>query len=299
MPKKKIFLIGELIIDRNFQIKASGRAAEFNAPKNILIRNYINLGGAGMVYAGLNLLKKKINFFSITNLSLYNKIPKTIKKNLVFDKNYRLEKNRFWKKNKMIMQLNDSTTSKIAIKKFQNRLINEIQKFNKDDTVIFSDYRHLLFETKFTRKIIKLIKAKGITIYVDQQSTSKIPDLYKFKNVNFLILNKIEFLKALNKYKVKNSNFKTSLRILQSKLGIKQFVVKMGKEGSIYLNKNKLITVKAYKNDKNLNPIGAGDFFLAKFVVLNKKDIAKRLFEANKFAYEKISNKINFNHFTI
>lgn len=299
MLKKKIILIGELIIDQNLHVKAAGKAAEFNAPKNILIRNYINLGGAGMVYAGLNLLKKKINFFSITNLSLYNKIPKTIKKNLIFDKKYRLEKNRFWKKNKMIMQINDSVISKIAIKKFQNRLINEIQKFNKDDTVIFSDYRHFLFEAKFTRKIIKMIKANGNTIYVDQQSTSKIPDLYKFKNVNFLILNKIEFLKALKKYKVKNFNFKTSLRTLQSKLGIKQFVVKMGKEGSIYLNKNQLIKVKAYKNDKSLNPIGAGDFFLAKFVVLNKKDIAKRLFEANKFAYKKISNKMKLKYFTI
>ena len=50
--------------------------------------------------------------------------------------------------------------------------------------------------------------------------------------------------------------------------------------------------MKALNYRKKVNTIGAGDFFLARFATSDKKEIKKRLFEANKFAYDKISNKI-------
>ena len=61
--QKKIFLIGELILDRNLFIKSIGKAVEFNSPKYQTLKNTINLGGAGMVYSALKILSKKWNFF--------------------------------------------------------------------------------------------------------------------------------------------------------------------------------------------------------------------------------------------
>ncbi len=290
--QKRIILIGELIIDRNLFIREVGRSTEFNVQKNILINEKINLGGAGMVYSGLKLLSNQIDFFSITNFNFTKNLQKLLKKNIIFDEKYMLEKNRFWKNKKMIMQINNLVNSKVAVKKFQNNLIKKIEKFNKNDVVILSDYRQGIFEKNFTKKIVRLIKLNGNIIHVDQQSTSRNPDLIKFKNSDFLILNREEYLKAFNIYKLEKSNFKNSLKLLQKKIGIKNLIIKDGKDGSIFLNNNKLFKVKALKTLKNANTIGAGDFFLAKFATSKKINMTERLFESNKFAYKKISNNI-------
>ena len=294
--QKRIILIGELIIDRNLFIREVGRSAEFNVQKNILINEKIDLGGAGMVYTGLKLLSNQIDFFSITNFNFIKNLQKLLKKNIIIDEKYLLEKNRFWKNKKMIMQINNLVNSKVAVKKFQNNLIKKIKKINKNDVVILSDYRLGIFEKNFTKKIVRLIKLNGNIIHVDQQSTSRNPDLIKFKNSDFLILNRGEYLKAFKIYKLEKSNFKNSLKILQKKIGIKNLIIKDGKNGSIFLNNNKLFKVKALKTLKNANTIGAGDFFLAKFATSKKINMAERLFESNKFAYKKISNNIKTNN---
>ena len=290
--RKRIILIGELIIDRNLFIREIGKSAEFNAKKNILINEKINLGGAGMVYSGLKFLSYQINFFSIANFNSTKNLEQSLKKNIIFDKKYRLEKSRFWKNSKMIMQINNIINSKGAVMKFQNNLIKKIKKFNEKDVVILSDYRQGIFDKKFTKKIIRLIKLNGNIIYVDQQSTSKNPDLIKFKNSDFLILNKKEYLKAFKLYKIKKYNFKYSLKLLQKKIGIKNLIIKDGKNGSIFFNNNKLFKVKVFKVLKNSNTIGAGDFFLANFATSEKISMTERLFESNKFAYRKISTNI-------
>jgi len=223
---------------------------------------------------------------------IQNKIIKNLKKNILFDINYKLEKNRYWKEKKMIMQLNHIKSPKKSIKNFQNFLIKKIKSEKNGRNIIFSDYRNGIFDKEHTKKIIKILKSKNNIIFVDQQSTTKKPDLLKFKNADYLILNEYEFRKAFKKYKINNLNFENSLKVLRIKIGINNFIIKMGKKGSSYFTEGTFVKVKAYKTAKNLNTIGAGDFFLAKFATLEKKTIRDKLYEANKFAYKKISNKI-------
>ena len=290
--QRKIILIGELILDKNFFIRSQGKAAEFNSPKNILLKKELNLGGAGMVYNALTKISKNVEFISITNHEIKNKIIKNLKKNILFDNNYKLEKNRYWKRQKMIMQLNHIKLTKKSVKNFQNFLIKKIKSEKNGVNIIFSDYRNGIFDKEYTKKIIKILKSKNNIIFVDQQSTTKKPDLLKFKNADYLILNEYEFRKAFKKYKINNLNFENSLKVLRKKIRINNFVIKMGKKGSSYFSEGTFVKVKAYKTAKNLNTIGAGDFFLAKFATLEKKAMKDKLYEANKFAYKKISNKI-------
>ncbi len=290
--QKKIILIGELILDKNFFIHSQGKAAEFNSPKNILLKKELNLGGAGMVYNALTKISKNVAFFSITNHEIQNKIIKNLKKNILFDINYKLEKNRYWEEKKMIMQLNHTRLPRKSVKNFQNFLIKKIKSEKNGGNIIFSDYRNGIFDKEHTKKIIKILKSKNNIIFVDQQSTTKKPDLLKFKNADYLILNEYEFRKAFKKYKINNLNFENSLKVLRKKIGINNFIIKMGKKGSSYFTEGTFVKVKAYKTAKNLNTIGAGDFFLAKFSTLEKNTIRDKLYEANKFAYKKISNKI-------
>ena len=290
--QRKIILIGELILDKNFFIRSQGKAAEFNSPKNILLKKELNLGGAGMVYNALTKISKNVEFISITNHEIKNKIIKNLKKNILFDINYKLEKNRYWEEKKMIMQLNHIRLPRKSVKNFQNFLIKKIKSEKNGRNIIFSDYRNGIFDKEHTKKIIKILKSKNNIIFVDQQSTTKKPDLLKFKNADYLILNEYEFRKAFKKYKINNLNFENSLKVLRKKIRINNFVIKMGKKGSSYFSEGTFVKVKAYKAAKNLNTIGAGDLFLAKFATLEKKAMKDKLYEANKFAYKKISNKI-------
>jgi len=82
--QKKIILIGELILDKNLFIRSQGKAAEFNSPKNVLLKSEINLGGAGMVYNALAQISKNLEFFSITNYEIKNKIINKLKKKKIF-----------------------------------------------------------------------------------------------------------------------------------------------------------------------------------------------------------------------
>ena len=212
-----------------------------------------------------------MEFFSITNSDFEKIIPSNLKKNLIFDNQYRLEKQRVGKKNKLIMQINNIKMSKKAVLKFQNNLIKKLKKIRKNDIVILSDYRNGIFEKKFTKKIIKFIKSKKVNVYVDQQSTSKKPDLIKFKDSDYLVLNNNEYIKAFKTYKINNLNFKKSLKKLREKIIVNKIIIKSGKKGSIYNHDNNYVSVKALNYRKKVNTIGAGDFFLARFATSDKK----------------------------
>ena len=67
MHKRNNIIIGDLIIDRNYFITPSGKSAEFNSKKYILIKKNFYLGGAGMVYVALKKLDKNVDFFTISS----------------------------------------------------------------------------------------------------------------------------------------------------------------------------------------------------------------------------------------
>lgn len=290
--QRKIILVGEIVLDKNYIIKRQGKAAEFNSAKCILLKTKFDLGGAGMVYSALKKMHKNLDFFSISQKSNKNIISFNDRKNIIFDDLYKLEKKRFWEKKNLILQINDIKQPKKFLLRFQNLLIKKINKLKSGTIVVFSDYRNGIFAKEFTKKVIKVLKSKNIEIMLDQQSTSKDPDLLKFKGVDYLFLNEQELLKSFKIYKIRNLNLKKAITTLQNKIGINKLIVKMGQSGCLYSDKKNFIRSKAYKVLKNVNTIGAGDFFIAKFVTLYLSDIKRRLSEANKYAYLKITGKI-------
>ena len=292
MQKRNNIIIGDLIIDQNYFLKQSGKSAEFNSKKFILINKSYNLGGAGMVYVALKELNKNTLFFSASSnkyKTLFSKLK--IQKNISFGKEFVIEKKRYWEKSKLKYQLNDIKKSKILIKKFQIKLLKKIKKIKSYSNVILSDYRYGIFSVNFTKKIIKIFKEKKCDIYVDQQCTSIAPDLIKFKNIDYLILNKKEFEMAFDIHNI-NGNLFDKLTKLQKILNINCLVVKTGSKGCSIFQNNKLIKSKEPKRiNKYLNTIGAGDYFLANFVNKKYQKINHRMNSSNKYALMKIISK--------
>lgn len=292
MQKKSNIIIGDLIIDQNYLTKLVGKSAEFNSKKFFLIDKNFNLGGAGMVYEAFRKLNKDVDFFTISSKKFKNLFYKLDLKNIFFSNNYTVEKKRYWNEEKLLFQLNNIKLNLKEIKKFQIQFLKKITKLNKFSNIILCDYRYGIFSNNFTKKIIRILNDKECVIYVDQQSTSKNPDILKFKNINYLILNKLEYNKIFKIYKIHGKNLLIKLSKLQKIFNINTFIVKTGSKGCFIFKNNKIINSKLPpKVHSNVNTIGAGDYFLACFVNKSKVNLLKRIKLSNDYAFSKIVGK--------
>ena len=292
MQKRNNIIIGDLIIDINYSLELSGKSAEFNARKYKLNKSNFNLGGAGMVFSALKKLDSKVNFFTISSNKYKNIFKKFKMKDILFNKEFVIEKKRFWQNKKLLFQINNIKYKKKDIKKFQNFFLKKINNIKNESNVLLCDYRYGIFSKEFTKKIIKIFKEKNCELYVDQQSTSVNPDVKKYKYSNYLILNLNEFNKIFKIYRIKESSLLKKLIKLQKILSINYFVVKKGAKGCSIFKDGKLMSVSAIKRkSQKINTIGAGDYFLSAFVINRSKNMIERLKLSNNYAYFKIIGK--------
>tara|TARA_B110000483_G_C18186784_1_gene539267 strand:- start:240 stop:1136 length:897 start_codon:yes stop_codon:yes gene_type:complete len=298
VQKRNNIIIGDLIIDQNYLMKPSGKSAEFNSKKYNLTNKNFNLGGAGMVYTALKKLDANVDFFTISSQKFKNIFSQLKLKNISFSDSFTIEKKRYWEKNKLNFQLNNIRLNKNEISKFQLRFLKEIDKIKKYSNIILCDYRYGIFSNEFTKTIIKIFKKKKCEIYVDQQSTSVDPDIIKYKNIDYLILNKKEYDKIFIIYKIKGKNLLTKLAKLQKIFNIKCLVIKTGSKGCSIFKDNNITSVKpSKKTNLYLDTIGAGDYFLASFVYKRYVNIAQRMKLSNNYAFSKIIGKSKVNKY--
>ena len=162
MRTRNNIIIGDLIIDQNYLIRSSGKSAEFNSKRYILVNKFFNLGGAGMVYAALKELDATANFFTISSKKFKNIFSQPNLKNILFSENFTVEKKRFWEKNKLNFQLNNIQLNKKEIKNFQLQFLKKIYNIKKFSNIILCDYRYGILSNSFTKKIIKILKKKSV-----------------------------------------------------------------------------------------------------------------------------------------
>lgn len=292
MRKKNNIIIGDLIIDQNYLIKLTGKSAEFNSKKYKLMNKNFNLGGAGMVYIALKKLNPHIDFFTIASDKFKNIFFDLNQKKILFSSHFIIEKKRFWEGNKLNFQINSVKVNIKEIKKFQIQFFKNIHNIKKNSNIILCDYRYGIFSNRFTKKIIKILKKKNCIIYADQQSTSVDPDISKFKNIDYLILNEMEFDKIFKKYKIIGKNLLIKLIKLQKIFKIKYFVIKTGSKGCLMFKNNKIINSKPGKKKNSfINTVGAGDYFLASFVYNSEENMVERMKRSNNYAFSKIIGK--------
>jgi len=284
--KKKILIIGELIIDRSYKIKNIGTSLETKNPKYFIEQVKEEMGGAGKVFYSINKISKNKSIF-ITSRNYKSKIFN--KENICFfeSKIPNIEKNRFWENKKKIIQLNKDYKKNYTQTIFFNKFLLKILKknINKINTIIISDYNHGLINKNIIVGIKKLCKNKKIDIYVDKQirSENEFPNYYT--NLDYLIINQLEFKLLKIKYKLKGDSI-NCLENLKSKLKFKNIVLKRGKNGSCMItNNNAFFKAKSFIGKKKVNVSGAGDHFLAMFASLNNDmNPQKRLLYSNRWA---------------
>ena len=134
---------------------------------------------------------------------------------------------------------------------------------------------------------LKYAKKHGLKTVMDPAPAKKINNDDIWGLVDYLLPNEIE-LKELTR----TENILKAIHILKSR-GVKEVIVKLGKQGAAYENKDKLITFPATPVEQRIDTTGAGDCFIAGFLygMIQQRDISQAIKIANLTASYSIQKK--------
>lgn len=273
LKKKKVCVIGDLILDNYIYSHPIGMSQETPTIVVSPEKEEIFIGGAGIVAAHAASLSKKTFFFSVLppkdqNLSfIKNKLSKykidykffyQAENKVNFKTKYYVENNCLFK----VSKLNKSNMSSITEKK----IINSFKKISSDlDLVIFSDFNYGAISKNLIESIKDICNRKNIVISADNQSSSQIGDITKYKSLDLITPTEFEARTALN-------NSYDGIVELCNKLlkvsKVKELVIKLNRDGVI-IHKSHIDSNQNILTDKipalNSNPVdtsGAGDSLL-------------------------------------
>ena len=266
--KVKIHLIGDIIIDKYNYCNILGQTTKtptFSIKKN-LEKTFI--GGAGVVAKHIKNLGSNIVISSIigkdSNGKLVEKDLKknNIKSNLIVDETRNTTvKERFWGDNYKLLQVDLVDNHPISVS-VENKFIKYI-KLIKSDGVIFSDFRHGIFNPVSIRKFTQNINKKAIKI-ADSQVSNRWGNILDFKNFDLILPNEKEARFSL-------ADQDSGVRQLGTKLYLeskaKYLIMKLGEKGIISFRDEAINPRDFFPIDsfvKNLEDgLGAGDALLA------------------------------------
>ncbi len=134
---------------------------------------------------------------------------------------------------------------------------------------------------------LKFAKKHGLKTVMDPAPAKKINNDDIWGLVDYLLPNEIE-LKELTR----TENILKAIHTLKSR-GVKEVIVKLGKQGAAYEGKGKLVAFPAIPVEQRVDTTGAGDCFIAGFLygMLQQEDIARAIKIANLTASYSIQKK--------
>lgn len=265
---KKIHVVGDTIVDKyNFcTILGQTTKTPTFSIKKLSEETYI--GGAGIVAQHLSKLGAKVTFTSIIgNDDLGKFVQKEIKKsgikfNYIIDKSRNTTlKERYWANKYKLIQVN-TVDNHIPSKEIINSIGNKISK-TEVDGIIFSDFRHGIFNVESIKFFSKKIKKKIIKI-ADSQVSNRWGNIVDFKNFDLILPNEKEARFSL-------ADQDSPVRILGSKLikeaKAKHLILKMGDKGIMVFREKGVYPREFFPIDSFvdnvIDGIGAGDAMLA------------------------------------
>ena len=302
----KILIIGETIIDEYNFCEALGKSGK--EPTLVLrdLNKESYLGGAAAIARHLSSFSKKISLLSMIGEKSEHKkkIIKELPKNVNFEyikktNSPTIVKKRFLdhiSKNKVlgVYSVNDD---KLVVKD-ENQFNKKLKKLiSNHDLVIVSDYGHGLISEKSAKLISKKSKYLAVNAQLNASNIG-FHSMRKYKNVDCVIINDRELRHELRD---RNSPVTKLMQKLCKDQKIKNLIVTMGTQGSIFYNKNKndFISNEAYSKNA-VDKIGAGDAMLAISSLCLLKKFPERLSLiigslAAALSVKSIGNKMSIN----
>jgi rfaE bifunctional protein kinase chain/domain len=270
--KKKFYsnihVIGDLIVDKYNYCDLIGQSTKTPSFSIRPFKSENFIGGAGIVAKHLKAMGANVTFTTIAGEDNYksyvqNDLQKEkINLNLLTNKSKQtVLKERFWSNDYKLIQV-DYVDNTLVDKDNQQKISNLIKK-TKSDCVVFSDFRHGMFNREIIDFYSSLINF-GIIKVADSQVSSRWGNILDFKDFDILFPNEIEARFALAD---QDSGIRSIGAQIIVKSNCKNLVLKIGEKGSmIFRNKGfypkDFFPLDSFVNNK-IDTMGAGDAYLA------------------------------------
>ena len=271
--KKKIGIIGDVIIDKYKYFKATKLSPEGPAPIVKALSESVALGGAANV--AISLANLGINLDLIIadtkeNEIIQNLVNQTNNQNFI-----QLKKISFNNQVKIPIKIRYYVDGKQFMREDLEK--NEFPKNDPIDDyfleknicdyelIIISDYQKGVISKNAIKKIISYCNAHNIPLFID----TKMNESKYIKNAYCIKINDLEFNNIFHEYKLNfeesTTSIKNKLELARKSINIKNLILTLGSRGSFLSTENDLKNMQTESVDV-VDITGAGDAFLAGLV---------------------------------
>ena len=280
LNKFRVHVVGDTIIDTYTNTSLIGGQVKTPTFSVLYHNDKKYLGGAGIVSKHLKSAGADVTFTTILGKDELNKfVVEDCKKNKI-KLNFISEKNRPTT-NKNVFIAGGYRLLKVDTldnKPIEDLTINKISKFIakiKCDAIIFSDFRHGIFNEKTINLFSSKIK-KNVFKVADSQVATRWGNISEFINFDLITPNEREARFCL-------ADQDSSIGVLSTKLRdttkFKNLILKLGSKGVLCVGKKNSDQYFNFDSfaENVLDPVGAGDALLsyATLVYLKTKSLAK------------------------
>ena len=265
----KVHVVGDTIVDSYTHCNMIGGMTKTPTMSVLFQRKVDYVGGAAIVAKHLEAAGAEVTFstvlgndalkeFVLDDLekanvkvqAIIDETRPTTNKNAIVAEGYRL------------LKVDTLDNRSISDKNVQ-RLKLQIRD-NKADAVVFSDFRHGIFNKKTIPELISAIPAKAFRV-ADSQVASRWGNILEFEGFDLITPNEREARFALGD---QDSVVRPLARELHERSKSKTLILKLGERGSITYRSNSPVDYRAFFAidsfvEKVVDAVGAGDALLA------------------------------------
>jgi len=300
--KIKVHIVGDTIIDGHHECQLLGQTNKTPtfSLKKLHSNNYV--GGAGIVAKHVRSLGADVTFTTILGNDRKAKFTRDDFKKFKIKTNFITDdlrpttfKERFWANDYKLLQVDELENNIIDNEKV-SQISNLIKNCNAD-LVIFSDFRHGIFNKETIEIFSKFISNKTLKV-ADSQVSNRWGNILDFKNFDIIFPNEKEARFSLAD---QESSLRPLGQLLLKQSKAKNVILKLSEKGSMYF-KNKgeksgeFGSLDTFAKDRVVDAVGSGDALLsaASLAFALTKNIALSLILGSFSAAISCSKKGNY-----
>ncbi len=243
LEKKKILVIGDLMLDKYFFGNSKRISPEAPVPILLKKQDKVVLGGAGNVAYNLKSAGQDVSIMTVIGIDENGKIAKNIFKeheintDLVIEDSERCTtvKNRFIGQNNLQMFRYDEEITAEVNEKIKKQMCSLLEKnIDNFDVIIMSDYNKGFLKTSNSAEIIKICNLHNKKVLID----IKEPIYDKYKDA-YLLKPNLEELSNITKMPVETQDeIIEAAETLKKFTNCKYVLVTLGKDGMLLIGNN-------------------------------------------------------------
>jgi len=271
---KKIFVIGDVMLDRYIYGTTTRLSPEAPVPVVDISRESHSLGGAGNVYQNLKALGARVALFGVVGADLQGKLVK----DLVVGEPVGLQisrskptttKTRIVARQQQLIRLDREDRSEIEWEAREAIKSYVISNCKDVDGIVFSDYNKGVVTDALVTPILELAKKRDIPVFVD----TKRKDVSLFNPITFITPNHVELGRVTfwdERPCETEEEIRRGVERLFKAIDTKYVIVKRGENGTMSFEKrkDKVVSFRALVQTRKVYDVtGAGDTVLAVVVL--------------------------------